>query len=70
MNDMPQPTAKLFMPGRRRVVRLPKEFRFGRTEVYVRRHGEDGVLSSRPRASNNNLREFKRVPKLRLGNWG
>ena len=37
------PTAKLFMHGRRRVVRLPKEFRFGRTEVYVRRHGEDGV---------------------------
>ena len=33
MNDTPQPTAKLFMHGRSQAVRLPKEFRFGGTEV-------------------------------------
>ena len=55
MNDTPQPTAKLFMHGRSQAVRLPKEFRFGGTEVYVRRQGEDVVLSSRPRASIQSL---------------
>ena len=54
MND-PQPTAKLFMHGRSQAVRLPKEFRFSGTEVYVRRQGDEVVLSSRPRASIQSL---------------
>ena len=49
------PTAKLFMHGRSQAVRLPKEFRFAGTEVYVRRQGDEVVLSSRPRASVQSL---------------
>ena len=55
MNDAPQPTAKLFMHGRSQAVRLPKEFRLSGTEVYVRRQGDEVVLSSRPRASIRSL---------------
>lgn len=51
MAETPQPTAKLFAHGRSQAVRLPKEFRFTGTEVYVRRQGDDVVLSTRPRAS-------------------
>ena len=47
--------AKLFMHGRSQAVRLPKEFRFEGTEVYVRRVGADVVLSSRPKAPMQNL---------------
>ena len=47
--------AKLFLHGRSQAVRLPKEFRFEGTEVYVRRVGADVVLSSRPKASMQNL---------------
>jgi antitoxin VapB len=44
-------TAKLFAHGRSQAVRLPKEFRFEGTEVYVRRVGDDVVLSARPVAT-------------------
>ena len=37
-------TAKLFQSGRSQAVRLPKEFRFGGTEVYVARMGSAVVL--------------------------
>jgi antitoxin VapB len=47
--------AKLFLHGRSQAVRLPKEFRFDGTEVYVRRMGDEVVLSSRPRASMQSL---------------
>jgi antitoxin VapB len=50
-----QPRAKVFAHGRSQAVRLPKEFRFGGTEVYVRWQGDDVVLSSRPRASMQSL---------------
>jgi antitoxin VapB len=52
--DLPA-RAKLFLHGRSQAVRLPKEFRFEGTEVYVRRVGADVVLSSRPKASMQNL---------------
>ena len=52
--DLPA-RAKLFLHGRSQAVRLPKEFRFEGTEVYVRRVGTDVVLSSRPKASMQNL---------------
>lgn len=42
--------AKLFTHGGSQAVRLPKEFRFEGTEVYVRRVGSDVVLSPRPPA--------------------
>jgi len=42
-------TAKLFMNGRSQAVRLPAEFRFDATEVFIRRDPLTGdvVLSSR-----------------------
>ncbi len=36
--------AKLFQSGRSQAVRLPKEFRFNGTEVYVKRVGQAVVL--------------------------
>jgi antitoxin VapB len=42
--------AKLFKNGRSQAVRLPAEFRFEGTEVYVRRDPKTGdvILSSKP----------------------
>ena len=46
---MPQ-TAKLFRNGRSQAVRLPADFRFAGSEVYVRRDPATGdvILSRRP----------------------
>jgi len=43
-------TAKLFRNGRSQAVRLPSEFRFEGSEVYVRRDSATGdvILSRRP----------------------
>ena len=43
-------TAKLFPNGRSQAVRLPAEYRFEGTEVYVRRDPNNGdvILSRRP----------------------
>lgn len=43
-------TAKLFMTGRSQAVRLPAEFRFEGSEVFVRRDPETGdvILSRKP----------------------
>jgi antitoxin VapB len=41
-------TAKVFKNNRSQAVRLPKEFQFETTEVYIRREGEDIILSPRP----------------------
>jgi len=43
-------TAKLFQNGRSQAVRLPAEFRFDATEVYIRKDEETGdvILSRRP----------------------
>ncbi len=37
-------TAKLFINGRSQAVRLPKEYRFDGTEVYIKRVGDTVVL--------------------------
>ena len=42
-------TAKVFMTNRSQAVRLPKEFQFSTDEVFIRREGEDVILSPRPR---------------------
>jgi len=44
------PTAKLFRNGRSQAVRLPADFRFTGSEVYVRRDPSTGdvILSRRP----------------------
>jgi antitoxin VapB len=43
-----QRTAKVFMNNRSQAVRLPKEFQFSVSEVFIRKEGKDVVLSPRP----------------------
>jgi antitoxin VapB len=40
-------TAKLFQNGKSQAVRLPKEFRFEGDEVYIRKQGDEVILSPR-----------------------
>ena len=41
-------TAKVFMTNRSQAVRLPKEFQFSTEAVFIRKEGEDVILSPRP----------------------
>ena len=41
-------TAKVFMTNRSQAVRLPKEYQFNTDEVFIRREGDDIILSPRP----------------------
>jgi antitoxin VapB len=41
-------TAKIFMNNRSQAVRLPKEFQFNTSEVFIRKEGSNVVLSPRP----------------------
>ena len=43
-----QRTAKIFMNNRSQAVRLPKDFQFKASEVFIRREGDSVILSSRP----------------------
>jgi antitoxin VapB len=43
-----QRRAKVFMNNRSQAVRLPKEFQFNSEEVFIRKEGEDVILSPRP----------------------
>jgi antitoxin VapB len=47
-------TAKVFRNGRSQAVRLPAEYRFDSSEVYIRRDAETGdvILSRRPESWN------------------
>lgn len=56
-------TAKLFRNGRSQAVRLPSEFRFEGTEVYVRRDSATGdvILSRRPESWNDFFELMKTV---------
>jgi antitoxin VapB len=42
-------TAKVFMTNRSQAVRLPKEYQFSTDEVFIRKQGDDVILSPRPR---------------------
>lgn len=42
-------TAKVFMTNRSQAVRLPKDYQFSTDEVFIRKEGDDVILSSRPR---------------------
>jgi antitoxin VapB len=59
-------TAKLFLNGRSQAVRLPSDFRFEGTEVYIRRDPKTGdvILSARPESWDGfyKLRREARVP--------
>lgn len=41
-------TAKIFMNNRSQAVRLPKDFQFSTEEVFIRKQGDEVVLSPRP----------------------
>jgi len=41
-------TARVFMNNRSQAVRLPKEFQFDTKEVFIRKEGEEVILSPRP----------------------
>ncbi len=43
-----QRTAKIFMNKRSQAVRLPKEFQFTTSEVFIRKQGDEVILSARP----------------------
>ena len=42
-------TAKVFMTNRSQAVRLPKDYQFSTSEVFIRKEGDDVILSPRPR---------------------
>ena len=42
-------TAKIFMNNRSQAVRLPKEFQFNVREVFIRKEGDNVILSPRPK---------------------
>ena len=42
-------TAKVFLTNRSQAVRLPKDFQFATSEVFIRKEGEDVILSPRRR---------------------
>jgi antitoxin VapB len=44
---MKQP-AKIFMNNRSQAVRLPKEFQFHTSEVFIHKQGDEVMLSARP----------------------
>jgi virulence-associated protein VagC len=44
-----QRTAKIFMNNRSQAVRLPKEFQFKTSEVFIRKQGDEVILSARPK---------------------
>jgi len=46
---MSRTTAKLFMNNRSQAVRLPKEFQFNAQEVFIRKEGDEVILSARPK---------------------
>ena len=43
-----QRTAKIFKTNRSQAVRLPKDFQFQTEEVFIRKEGQDVILSPRP----------------------
>ena len=66
-------TAKIFMNNRSQAVRLPKEFQFNTSEVFIRKEGSDIVLSPRPQdwtsyleqgpvASKDFMQEVEKLP--------
>jgi antitoxin VapB len=44
-----QRTAKIFMNNRSQAVRLPKQFQFATSEVFIRKQGDEVILSPRPK---------------------
>lgn len=56
-------TAKLFLNNRSQAVRLPKDFQFSGTEVFIHKEGESVVLSPRPPSWNEYLAHGPAAPE-------
>jgi len=41
-------TARVFINGQSQAIRLPKAFRFSSKEVFIRKEGEDVIISPKP----------------------
>ena len=66
-----QRIAKLFRNGRSQAVRLPAEFRFEGTEVYVRRTPTgDVILSNRPESWESFFELAKDIPEEFMAHRG
>src|SRR5688572_28021091 len=54
-------TAKLFRNGRSQVVRLPSDFRYEGSEVFIRKDSDNGdvILSRRPHSSWNSFLKLR-----------
>lgn len=50
-------TAKIFLTNRSQAVRLPKEFQFDTAEVFIRKEGDEVILSPRPADWSDYLRD-------------
>jgi antitoxin VapB len=50
--------AKLFMNGRSQAVRLPKEFQMPGNEVFIRKEGNEVILSTLPAPTPRTIGEF------------
>jgi antitoxin VapB len=55
-------TAKIFLNNRSQAVRLPKDFQFAVSEVFIRKEGEEVVLSPRPSSWDAFLVDGPRAP--------
>lgn len=53
--------ARLFRNGRNQAVRLPVEFEINADEVYVRREGDEIVLTPKPRTWDSYFEHGKRL---------
>ena len=53
--------AKVFMNNRSQAVRLPKEFQFKTQDVFIRKEGNDVILSPRPSDWTSYLNEAPRA---------
>jgi antitoxin VapB len=63
-------TARLFMNGRSQAVRLPAEFRFDGTEVYIEREGDRVILRRKPSGWDDFFARPSRVPDDFLADRG
>lgn len=43
-----QRTARIFMNNRSQAVRVPKEFQFDTSQMFIRKQGNEVILSARP----------------------
>jgi antitoxin VapB len=55
-------TAKIFQNGRSQAVRLPAEFRFSTSEVFIERQGDSIILKPKPESWDDFFSRPSKVP--------